>query len=52
LQHAGRKVVLFTLAERPPEQQIPGMLVYHLPSLVDDLVAPDLIAGDGRHAAF
>jgi uncharacterized protein (DUF58 family) len=52
LRHAGRKVVLFTLAERPPEHQMPGMLVYHLPHLVDDLVAPQVIAGGGLSAAF
>jgi uncharacterized protein (DUF58 family) len=40
LKEAGRQVVLFTLAEEPPTQQLPGILVYHLPHLVDDLVAP------------
>ncbi len=51
LLHAGRKVVLFTLAEKPPEGQIPGLVVYHLPQLLDDVVAPELIAGGGDHAA-
>jgi uncharacterized protein (DUF58 family) len=45
LQHSGRKVVLFTLAERPPERDLPGILVYHLPHLVDDLIAPSLVQG-------
>lgn len=40
LNQAGRQVVLFTLAEEPPTRQLPGILVYHLPHLVDDLVAP------------
>ncbi len=40
LSHAGRQVVLFTLAEEPPSRQLPGIVVYHLPHLVDDLVAP------------
>ncbi|GAB4542659.1 MAG: hypothetical protein Kow0063_34970 [Anaerolineae bacterium] len=41
LSQAGRQVVLFTLAEKPPTRQLPGILVYHLPHLVDDLVAPE-----------
>jgi len=45
LQRSGRKVVLFTLAERPPERDLPGILVYHLPHLVDDLIAPSLVQG-------
>jgi uncharacterized protein (DUF58 family) len=40
LSQAGRQVVLFTLAEQPPPRRLPGILVYHLPHLVDDLVAP------------
>jgi len=43
LRKAGRVVVLFTLAEVPPKslnEQI-GIPVYHLPHLVDDVVAPD-----------
>jgi uncharacterized protein (DUF58 family) len=44
LKEAGRQVVLFTLAEEPPTQQLPGILVYHLPHLVDDLVAPQEVA--------
>jgi uncharacterized protein (DUF58 family) len=40
LAQAGRKVVLFTLAARPPEDHLPGITVYHLPHLVEDLIAP------------
>jgi uncharacterized protein (DUF58 family) len=43
LGHAGRQVVLFTLAEEPPVRRLSGVLVYHLPHLVDDLVAPDVV---------
>jgi hypothetical protein len=44
LKEAGRQVVLFTLAEEPPTRQLPGILVYHLPHLVNDLVAPQEVA--------
>jgi hypothetical protein len=37
--------VLFTLAEKPPERDLPGILIYHLPHLVDDIIAPTLIQG-------
>ncbi len=40
LHRAGRRVVLFTLAEKPPIEQLPGITVYHLPHLVDDIIAP------------
>jgi uncharacterized protein (DUF58 family) len=40
LGQAGRQIVLFTLAEEPPTRQLPGILVYHLPHLVEDLIAP------------
>jgi uncharacterized protein (DUF58 family) len=40
LRQAGRQVVLFTLAEEPPSRQLSDILVYHLPHLVNDLVAP------------
>jgi uncharacterized protein (DUF58 family) len=40
LVQAGRQVVLFTLAKEPPAREIPGILVYHLPHLVEDLIAP------------
>jgi uncharacterized protein (DUF58 family) len=45
LSRAGRQVVLFTLAERPPAQYLPGVLVYHLPHLVGDLdlIVPDVV---------
>jgi uncharacterized protein (DUF58 family) len=45
LQRSGRKVVLFTLTERPPERDLPGILVYHLPHLVNDVIAPALVQG-------
>jgi uncharacterized protein (DUF58 family) len=40
LDEAGREVVLFTLAEEPPRRELPGIKIYHLPHLVDDLIAP------------
>ena len=40
LKQAGRQIVLFTLAEEPPVREIPGILVYHLPHLAEDLIAP------------
>jgi len=40
LDRAGREVVLFTLAAEPPSRQLPGIQVYHLPHLVEDLIAP------------
>lgn len=40
LAQAGRQIVLFTLAKEPPVGEIPGILVYHLPHLVEDLIAP------------
>lgn len=40
LAHARRKVVLFTLAEAPPQERLPGVRIYHLPHLVEDLTAP------------
>ncbi len=43
LDKAGRQIVLFTLAEKPPSRRLPGILVYHLPHLVDDLVAPQTV---------
>lgn len=43
LQRAGRKVVLFTLAERPPVEHLPGITVYHLPHLVEEIVAPVVV---------
>ncbi len=45
LAAAGRPVVLVTLAEEPPTQYLPGVTVYHLPHLVDDLIAPRLVTG-------
>ena len=43
LTRAGRRVVLFTLAEEPPAALLPGIMIYHLPHLVDDLLAPTLV---------
>jgi uncharacterized protein (DUF58 family) len=44
LERAGRQIVLFTLAEEPPVREMPGILVYHLPHLVEDLIAPKEVA--------
>lgn len=41
LAEAGRRIVLFTLAQKAPEQLLPGILVYHLPHLVEDVIAPE-----------
>ncbi len=43
LAAVGRRIVLFTLAEKPPTQYLGNILVYHLPHLVDELVAPTRI---------
>jgi hypothetical protein len=40
LVHAGRQIVLLTLAEEPPVELLPGMTVLHLPHLVEDLIVP------------
>ena len=51
LAAAGRKVVLFTLAEEPPRQFLHSITVYHLPHLVEDiandLIVPEKVAFDG-----
>jgi len=44
LAAAGRRLVLFTLAEQPPQQLLSNITVYHLPHLVDDLIAPYVLA--------
>lgn len=44
LRRAGRQVVLFTLAEEPPARHLSGILVYHLPHLVADLVTAQEVA--------
>ena len=49
LSQAGRQIVLFTLAEEPPTRQLPGIRVYHLPHLVDDLIAPNEVIADVAH---
>jgi uncharacterized protein (DUF58 family) len=46
LSQAGRQVVLFTLAEEPPQRDLPGVLIYHLPHLVDDLILPREVTTD------
>ncbi|MCB0061017.1 MAG: DUF58 domain-containing protein [Caldilineaceae bacterium] len=43
LADAGRRVVLFTLAEEPPKRYLPNVRIYHLPHLIDDLVAPVVV---------
>lgn len=45
LAEAGRKIVLFTLAAEPPEEMLHNITVFHLPHLVDDLVAPTRVNG-------
>ncbi len=48
LAEAGRRVVLFTLAAKPPANLHSGLTVYHLPHLVDDVIAPvEVGPGDG-----
>ncbi len=44
LEQAGRKIVLFTLAEEPPHELPPGLRVFHLPHLVEGVVAPRVVA--------
>ncbi|MCB9137619.1 MAG: DUF58 domain-containing protein [Caldilineaceae bacterium] len=43
LAAARRKMVLFTLAKEPPVRLLNGVTVYHLPHLIDDLIAPALV---------
>lgn len=43
LADVGRRVVLVTLAEKPPTEYLGDVVVYHLPHLVDDLIAPILV---------
>jgi hypothetical protein len=45
LAQAGRRVVLFTLAEKPPAY-LPDVVIYHLPHLVEDLIAPSVVGGN------
>ncbi len=40
LAAVGRRIVLFTLAQEPPQQHMGSIVVYHLPHLVDDIIAP------------
>lgn len=46
LAAAGRRLVLFTLAQQPPAHFLEKITVYHLPHLVDDLIAPVLVHGN------
>ena len=46
LAAVGRRIVLFTLAEEPPTQYLGRITVYHLPHLVDDLIAPVEISAE------
>jgi hypothetical protein len=39
-------VVLFTLAEKPPDGHLPGIPTYHMPHLVNDLVSPETIVSE------
>ena len=43
LAAAGRRLVLFTLAEEAPAQFLPTIPVFHLPHLIDDLIAPTIV---------
>ena len=47
LAHARRKLVLFTLAEAPPERLLPGIKVVHLPHLVEDIIVPQMAVEAG-----
>jgi uncharacterized protein (DUF58 family) len=47
LSEAGRRVVLFTLAEKPPHRWTGKVSTYHLPHLVDDIISPVEIRTDG-----
>ena len=48
LEQAGRRLVLFTLAKAPPPPISHRITVYHLPHLIEDIVAPTLIqSGEG-----
>lgn len=41
LAHSGRRVLLFSLADAPPERPLPGVVVYHLAQLVGDALMVD-----------
>jgi uncharacterized protein (DUF58 family) len=47
LAAVGRRIVLFTLAEEPPQHFMGRVTVFHLPHLVDDLIAPVEINANG-----
>ena len=50
LAQVGRRMVLVTLAQEPPRRLLEGVTVYHLPHLVDDIVAPALVQGGANGA--
>lgn len=43
LAAAGRRCVLFSLADESPVQPLQNVMVYHLPHLIDDIIEPKLI---------
>jgi uncharacterized protein (DUF58 family) len=43
LSRAGRRMVLFTLAQEPPRRHLPGIVIYHLPGLVADLLEAERV---------
>lgn len=47
LSEAGRRIVLFTLAAKPPSRYTDKIKTYHLPHLVDDVISPVEVA-DGE----
>jgi uncharacterized protein (DUF58 family) len=51
LDHAGRQIVLFTLAEAPPSPiaHHTRIIVYHLSQLVDDLIIPQKVSLNVDH---
>jgi uncharacterized protein (DUF58 family) len=51
LAAVGRRIVLFTLAQEPPRQYLGNIVVYHLPHLVDDLIAPTEIKDEATVAS-
>lgn len=54
MAHAGRPVVLVSLAPEPPRAWLGRVVVYHLPHLVDDLIAlhpPDANAAPRKKGA-
>jgi uncharacterized protein (DUF58 family) len=48
LAHSRRRVLLFSLADAPPERPLPGIAIYHLTQLIGDALLVDRVAG-ARH---